>query len=375
VGTVGHLWKFRESASSQPLFSVTCGGARDIESSESEKKGDAQALLTSRLGDAGKGIAVSPKIGKIVLRDGLQAVIDNQRTRGRKDIAAVQRRIDLHLLPFFGPDRRMSTISGADVEAYRAHRMTEHKAMLATTNRELAVLRRAFRLARKQGALVVIPDVETPAEANVRTGWLEPSQCDAIVAHLPVDLRAAVRFAYATGWRFKSEVLPLTADRLDLQVGTVRLDPQATKNGQGRTFMLTKDLRAVLTAQIASLAALKQRGIISPWIFHRADGTRIRDMRKAWKAACTAAGHPDALFHDFRRSAVRTLERSGVPRSTAMKMVGHETESIYRRYAIQDEVMLREGAARLDAYAAMQKVQARNARRGALRQFRTRQTA
>lgn len=29
-----------------------------------------------------------------------------------------------------------------------------------------------------------------------------------------------------------------------------------------------------------------------------------------------------------RRSAVRTLERSGVPRSTAMAMVGHKTESI-----------------------------------------------
>jgi hypothetical protein len=30
-----------------------------------------------------------------------------------------------------------------------------------------------------------------------------------------------------------------------------------------------------------------------------------------------------------------------------MKMVGHETEAIYRRYAIVDEAMLREGAERL----------------------------
>ena len=30
-----------------------------------------------------------------------------------------------------------------------------------------------------------------------------------------------------------------------------------------------------------------------------------------------------------------------------MKMVGHKTESIYRRYAIVDEVMLKEGAAKL----------------------------
>ena len=32
-----------------------------------------------------------------------------------------------------------------------------------------------------------------------------------------------------------------------------------------------------------------------------------------------------------------------------MKMVGHKTEAIYRRYAIADENMLREGAAKLEA--------------------------
>jgi hypothetical protein len=38
-----------------------------------------------------------------------------------------------------------------------------------------------------------------------------------------------------------------------------------------------------------------------------------------------------------------------VPRSVAMTMVGHKTESIYRRYAIADEAMLREVADRLAA--------------------------
>jgi hypothetical protein len=54
--------------------------------------------------------------------------------------------------------------------------------------------------------------------------------------------------------------------------------------------------------------------------------------------------------HDFRRTAVRNLERAGVSRSDAMKMVGHKTESIYRRYAIADERSMKEAAEKLERF-------------------------
>src|SRR3989442_1306797 len=38
-----------------------------------------------------------------------------------------------------------------------------------------------------------------------------------------------------------------------------------------------------------------------------------------------------------------------------MKLVGHKTEAIYRRYAIADESMLREAAAKLSALHAAQR--------------------
>ena len=40
--------------------------------------------------------------------------------------------------------------------------------------------------------------------------------------------------------------------------------------------------------------------------------------------------------HDFRRSASRNLIKAGVPRSTAMLITGHKTESIFERYNIKD---------------------------------------
>jgi integrase len=54
-------------------------------------------------------------------------------------------------------------------------------------------------------------------------------------------------------------------------------------------------------------------------------------FRKAWAKACEKAGVPGRIPHDMRRTAVRNLERAGVPRSAAMRRVGHKTEAIYRR--------------------------------------------
>ena len=75
----------------------------------------------------------------------------------------------------------------------------------------------------------------------------------------------------------------------------------------------------------------------------------MKSFWKAWRTACRAAGVPGHIPHNFRRTAVRNLERAGVSRSVAMKMVGHKTESIYRRYAIVSDADLREAARKLAA--------------------------
>jgi hypothetical protein len=49
---------------------------------------------------------------------------------------------------------------------------------------------------------------------------------------------------------------------------------------------------------------------------------------------------------------VSNLERADVSRSVAMKMTGHKTESVYRRYAIVSESDLREAASKLAAATA-----------------------
>jgi len=43
------------------------------------------------------------------------------------------------------------------------------------------------------------------------------------------------------------------------------------------------------------------------------------------------------IFHDLRRSAVRSLVRGGVHPSVAMAISGNKTEAMFRRYNITDD--------------------------------------
>ena len=54
----------------------------------------------------------------------------------------------------------------------------------------------------------------------------------------------------------------------------------------------------------------------------------------------------------FRRTAARNLVRAGVLEPVAMKLTGHLTPSVFKRYAIVDESMLRAGAEKLSALYA-----------------------
>ena len=87
-----------------------------------------------------------------------------------------------------------------------------------------------------------------------------------------------------------------------------------------------------------------------PYVFHF-EGRRIGDFRKSWATACKRAGVPGLLFHDLRRTAGRRLEDAGVPRSVAMRITGHKTESMYLRYAgVRNSEDLRDAARKVQVY-------------------------
>ena len=136
--------------------------------------------------------------------------LETEYTVNKRDsLEHLKRRIKLHLKPWFR-GRRMTKITAADINAYVQHRQ-EKGAAAASINRELAILKRAYTLAIRAGKLLQAhrPYIAMLAEHNVRTGFFEADQFTAVKGKLPAALQPVAEFAYLTGWRVQSEVLPL----------------------------------------------------------------------------------------------------------------------------------------------------------------------
>jgi integrase len=321
-------------------------GQRIEESTGYTKYEDARELLKQREGDISKGVPITATSTRLTFDEAAGDVVTDYTVNAKRSLGELKRRITLHLTPVFA-GRRLSSLTTADLRAFTARRLTAGAAA-GEINRELAVVKRAFRLAlegdKYHGRIPKVPMLQ---ERNVRQGFFDEAMFAAVCAKLPVAIQPVVQFAYVTGWRIQSEILPLEWRHIDQKAGEARLEPGTTKNQAGRVFPFTDTLRALVDAQWRQHEALQQAGTICRFVFHR-QGRRIISFRGAWSAACTAAGFPGRIPHDLRRSAVRNMERRGLSRSVAMQLTGHKTEAVYRRYAITSEGDLREGVDRLN---------------------------
>ena len=332
-------------------ISYSVHGKRHRENAHTRREAEARKLLKLRIGQAAQGLPVGSEIERTRLGD-ILAMLELDYTVNRRRSLQRVRYATAHLKEFFNPDAKVRTITADRITAFQAARL-EDGAKPATINYELAMLRRALRLGARAGKVAARPEIQLLHVENARKGFFEPEQHHAVTRHLPDYLRPVADIAYITGWRVHSEMLTRHWRHVDFAHGWLRLDPGESKNGEGREFPFTPELRRVLEAQREMVRTIEREyGRLIPSVFVHPNGRRIKDFRGAWAKACKAAGVPGRLVHDYRRTTVRNLERAGVPRSAAMKMTGHKTETVYRRYAITDSAMLQEAAVKLAALHA-----------------------
>ena len=330
------------------------------ESSGTTNEKEAKRLLRNRETDVlDRSLPIELSIGRVLWDEAVDDLATDYSNKDRRSWDDTQRRVTLHLTPYFA-GRRLATITAADVAAYVKHRKSQtyvpgawrrksasrqprRHYSRAQINRELAVLKRIFRLEIELGKLAHRPHIAIPQETNARKGFFEVDQFLAVRARLSAPVDAIITFAYLTGWRIDSEVLPLEWRHIDFASGEVRLDAEMTKSAEGRVIVMSDDLRALLRGLDLAHAQRQKAGQLVPWVFVRMVALgrggptvpkRVTSIRKAWLRACQAAGLPGRIPHDFRRTAVRNYVRRGVSETTAMQLTGHKTRSVFKRYDI-----------------------------------------
>jgi integrase len=199
------------------------------------------------------------------LGDILKMVEVDYAANGRRSLDRVKQAA-AHLKDFFDADTKVRNLTADRITAYQAARLKQPEregalraASPSTTNYELAVLRRAFRLGARAGKVAARPEIQMLHVENVRKGFFEPGQHRAVMNHLPDYLKPVASVAYITGWRTKSELLTRQWRHVDFANGWLRLDPGESKNGEGREFPFTPELLSVLQGQREVVKAIERK--------------------------------------------------------------------------------------------------------------------
>jgi integrase len=334
----------------------------------------AEIALAQKLLEVQQGLEVSSRPNTVLFKELAKDVITDYRVNGFSSIDDIEARFRVHILPVF-ENRRAAQVTTAQLKQYILMRQAEDpKPANGTINRELEAIRHTFRLAIQGRKVLQMPHVPMLREDNVRSGFFTREEVDRLCSFLPAVLGRFVLFGFLTGWRY-GEIQALEWRHVDFLRSEIRLDPGKTKNREGRVFPMTAELRALLETQAAArrhTPAAKSdtasAGVVepervatfAPQVF-TVGGRAVGLFRKQWRNACFKAKLPCVVgtdgkpikalrvFHDLRRSCVKSLIAQGVPERVIMQMCGWKTRSVLDRYHIVSEGDLRAAAAKIDA--------------------------
>ena len=253
--------------------------------------------------------------------------------------------IQYQLTPFFG-SKQLIDITPVDVQVFRAQRKLRNGGLptLATINADHAILKHVLSVAERHGLIQSNPAkrVPLPDPQNERDRILTEEEWKRLYNAAPKHLQPILLVAYELGPR-AGEILNLTWDRVDLHKGFIRLRGQDTKTAEGRIVPLTPEVRSMLT----KLSKVRRLDTNHVFLYR---GKPIKRVKHAFATAVQDSALQDVRFHDLRHCAATNLRRAGVDTVTAMKIVGHKSEKMHKRYNSVSEADLTAAATKLNAY-------------------------
>jgi integrase len=313
---------------------------------------EAERFLKRRLGEIaaeqhGGRAFVGPKEERVTVSQILDGLETDFRLRDKWNF-----KVASNLKPVrerFGAWRAVNVTSEA-VGKY-IENLREEGYSNSTVNHRTKLLRQAFSIGIRNKQVTQAPFIPRLSEiGNERQGFFETADFEAVVPHLPEYLRDFCRFGFLTGWR-KGSIESLRWS--DVGDDVIYLRAENSKTRKPETIPVEGDLQDIIDRRRAAAVLKSKDGEtrFAEYVFHH-KGRPIEDFRKAWATACKLANVEHRLFHDLRRTAARNMISAGVPQAVAMKITGHRTDSMFRRYAIVDEEQKREALAKTQQYLA-----------------------
>lgn len=278
-----------------------------------------------------------------------------------------------NLVRFFG-DKSLGAITPEDVTAYRAQRVQYKRVRCAhcrtmvtrdacascgwkredhgravsiqTINHDHMTLTHMFNVARSPQFRLVTENpashVPKPNPNNERDRIATAEEWERLKAVLAPHIRSLLTVAYDVGPR-RGELLNLEWSDVDMRRKEFTL--RRTKNGEVRVVPMTPAVYQVF------VELGRERRLDTNRVFLYKDKA-IQRIGTGFKAACRRAGITNLRIHDFRHTACTNLRRAGVDTATAMKIVGHKSDRMHRRYNTIEPEDLHRAAAQLHAYKA-----------------------
>ncbi len=317
------------------------------ESAHTADEDKAKKFLNRRLKEREKPTFVGPKEEQLTLDD-LEAKILADYEKHNRRSASTATYCLKRVKEYFAFDHLVDITTGR-IDQYQQARLHE-KAARATIKREMAYLRRGFKLLMEGKQISQTPVIKLLEGENVRQGFINKGDFDTVVASLHQSVHPAVKdiivFLFHSGWR-SGEARTLEWQDVDVESGMIRLRRENNKIKKNRMLPLLGELKDVIERRV------NEQRMDCPYVFHR-NGKQIKGFMTAWKTACADIGQPGLVPHDMRRSAVRNFRKAGLSETEGMAMSGHKTNSIYKRYDIIDEQDLRESMNKVQGYLRAQ---------------------
>jgi integrase len=220
-----------------------------------------------------------------------------------------------------------------------------------TVNHDHIALKHCLNVAIRRGLLQSNPasKVPLPNPQNERDRVLSDEEWNKLYQEAKPHLRPVLLTAYQLGQRF-SEIVDLTWDRVDVKRGFITLRSLDTKTKTARQVPMTPDVKVTLQrlAKVRSLMTAASEAA-SRHVFTY-EGRPLQRVTRSFKTARKNAGITDFRFHDLRHCASTNLRRAGVDTATAMKIVGHKSEKMWKRYNAIDERDLTQAAQKVHKY-------------------------